>query len=378
MNKKTIKICFVSLLAYSLFNKKSHSSFGGAEVQLFNIVNELSNRNNINIDFIVGHNSDKHATELFKKIKILKVVNLSKENILNKITSAFRLFYYLIKSNSNIYIQRSAGAETGLVALYCKLFHKKFIYMTAHEIDCNGEYRKKNRFLGLLYEFGLKNAHLVITQNNDHKKILKKNYNINATIISNGFDIPNKIYSNTRDYILWVARLENWKQPEIFLNLAKKFPKEKFIMIAPSLSDKHYSNKIRSIAEKMKNLQSIPSVPFSEINSYFAKAKIFINTSTFEGFPNTFVQATMYGTPIISLNVNPVNFLNKYNCGYCANGDIDKLHQFTQKLLTDNKTWKQMSSNARKYAKENHDIKKNIIKLINLINHFPHNQKTLK
>ena len=41
------------------------------------------------------------------------------------------------------------------------------------------------------------------------------------------------------------------------------------------------------------------------------KSKILINTSSFEGFPNTFVQAWANGVPVISLKVDPDNIIKK-------------------------------------------------------------------
>ncbi len=42
-----------------------------------------------------------------------------------------------------------------------------------------------------------------------------------------------------------------------------------------------------------------------EVNAELANAHVLVNTSLYEGFPNTFIQAWMRRTVVVSLNVNP-------------------------------------------------------------------------
>jgi glycosyltransferase involved in cell wall biosynthesis len=188
--------------------------------------------------------------------------------------------------------------------------------------------------------------------------MLKNNFGINAFVFKSGYEILSGKYNGNKNFILWVARLDNWKQPEIFIELSTYFPNEKFIMISPQASDIKYTKRIRGLASECRNIEFISQVPFHEINEYFAKAKIFINTSKNEGFPNTFIQSAMNATPIISLNVNPDNFLEKYGCGFCSNGSFDDMLDKMKEILNNNSEWNKLSENAYNYAKENHDVSK--------------------
>lgn len=359
-----MKVCLVSFFAYPLFNPKYGVIFGGAEVQLFNLSQELSSDHEVS--FIVG-DFGQNIFESYNGINVISSVVLGeKYGFLKKIKSAIIQIIAMRKSGADIFIKRAAGPEVGIIAFYCKLFHKKFIYMTAHEIDCSGEYKRKNWLLGLLYEFGLKHADIVITQNTDHKKMLMDNYDIDADILPSGYDIP-QMRTEAGDYILWVARLDDWKQPEIFIKLARLFPNENFVMVAPFSGDKDYAEKIKIDAEKIKNIKFIPGVNFSGIDQYFKFAKLFVNTSRYEGFPNTFVQAAMHGVPIISLNVNPDNLIEKNNIGFCANNDFMEMKKYTELLLKDQGMYNTVSANAYKYAKKNHDIQEVYSKFINIL-----------
>lgn len=363
MNKKN-KITFLSLFVYPLFNKDSKVIFGGSEVQLFNLSNELIKKG-IEVSFVVGDYTNDYGVEEFNGMHIYKVFNLKKNNFLNKLIDSFRLFFYLYKINSDIYVVRAAGPEVGIAGFYCKLFRKNFVYMTAHEIDCSGEYRKRDKFLGRIYEYGLKKAMLVIAQNKEQQLLLKKTYNIEAPILKSGYEIPAINLQDKRDFILWVARLDTWKQPEKFIELAKFFPKEKFVMIAPVADNKKYADKIKQEAIKY-GINFISGVPFHKIDDYFKNAKLFVNTSKYEGFPNTFIQAAMHAKPILSLLVNPDGIF-KNNVGFCANNSFKELVEKLNVLLTDTNIYAKFSEGAYAYVKNNNDIKETADEFANLL-----------
>jgi len=366
LDMKNKKICFVSFFAYSLFNSKYSSNHGGAEVQLYLLAKELAKKQQYDVRFVVG-DFGQPKYEQYKQVHLIKAFPLIR-NQFKYITGIYyqlTFFLTLIRTNCDVYLQRAAGFETGLVALYCKLFHKKFIYMVASSIDVDKGFQKINPLANIFYEFGLKNATSIIAQNKDQQELLEQNYHLKSTVIKNSFPIPLHSSNIKKTYVLWVGTSQALKQPQIFLNLAKSLPQYHFTIIIPK-HDPDLWNNIFEQSKKIPNLHFIEKVPLSQINRYYAKAKLFINTSTFEGFPNTFVQATMNGTPIISLNVNPDNFLNKYKCGYCAIGDFTKLVNYTKVLLNNKTIYKKFSQNAYKYALNNHNIDRNIQKLIQL------------
>ncbi|MBN2089256.1 glycosyltransferase, partial [candidate division KSB1 bacterium] len=157
--------------------------------------------------------------------------------------------------------------------------------------------------------------------------------------------------------ILWTGRSADFKRPELFLNLTKLFPNQQFVMICQkAFDDNNYLN-LTSNAENIQNLEFINRIPFHEADNYFQLAKIYVNTSETEGFANTFVQACKCATPILSLKVNPDDFLNRYQCGLCAEGNWDRFVEQLKQLL-DPETAQKYGENGRKYAEEHHDIRK--------------------
>jgi glycosyltransferase involved in cell wall biosynthesis len=365
---KRTRVCFIAYYAYPLFNGESEAIFGGAEVQAVLFGKKLAEDRAYQVDFITG-NFGQATVEVYDNVRVHKLHRLDKKGIkyLKGIYYHWLLFYKIFKLDPDLCIQRSAGIQTGVIALYCKIFKKRFIYMTAHEFDCTGRFEKNNGISGKIFGFGLKYAYRVITQSREHQKLLEANYHIRSEVIENSFCIPEK-YIGEKKFVLWIARLAAWKQPEKFFLLADKFPERRFVMVAPEADDAGYAKFIKNKAVKIKNLEFIPGVDFERVDEYFKQAKIFINTSTHEGFPNTFVQAAMYATPVVSLNVNPDNFLNEYACGYCAGGDEEKMAEYVQRLLEDKNDWQQKSNNIYQYAQKKHNMRENIIKFKKIIN----------
>lgn len=291
----------------------------------------------------------------------------------NIIKALVNLFISLIQINPDILIQRSSGIPTALIALYSKIFKKKFIFSIAHEDDV---IKKGKLGIGaILYKFGLKNADFIIAQSENQILELeawrKEKFN-NIKVIKSGYEISDVDYV-AKKYILWVGRAIKWKRPELFLELAQKFSNEKFIMVFNKPLDLNYLSywkKIYNKAQEISNLKFIRSVPFSKIDKYFKDAKLYINTSLREGFPNTFLQALKNKTPILSLNVNPDNFLNTYRCGLNCNNDFNKLIKNLRVLLKNKTLYNDYVKNTFNYVKINHEIKnitEDWIKLINVL-----------
>lgn len=362
---KPVRVCFISLSAYHLFNPGIRSEFGGAELQLYYLATELAKDPQFEIIFVTS-DFGQPDIEVRVGVKLYKLFSPPKKpRYIRTIIEYIRLWLLLKKINADVYIQRAAGIITGWIALFCRLNRKKFIYMTAHDNDVVANKKPIWMPRGIMgdiiwwgFKKGLKMTDLVMVQHQTQKENLKRYYKREGYIRPSAHRIPEIRGQSNKECILWVARCEGWKQPEFFLELAEAFPEERFMMVCPASNDAGYFKKIKGLAAQLSNLKFVDYVPFNEIDDFFLGAKIFVNTSKDEGFPNTYIQALKSGTPIISLNVNPDEMLEKYNIGRCARGDHNQLGKYLKGLLNDKELWQVMLENAYKYAKNNHDIQK--------------------
>lgn len=358
-----IKVCIVSLYAYRLFDSKDEKSspFSGSEIQQYYLGRELAKDNNYKVSFIVGDfnkNQPKYKEVFFDTnvIHLFKSVNCGKRNILiDGIGDFWKLYRVMKRISADIYIIRGGGSFAGKVAFIAKtVLKKKFVYSSAHDRDSNGGFLKNHSWLvRRLFRNAINSANIVICQHEGQLVAFKNNLNVNAKVIKSMYPIETElpVYNQTRNFILWVGRLVTWKQPDLFIRLARQFPDEKFLLITNS-----DITELKKTVPDMNNLEVQQNVPLEDMDNHFRKAKLFINTSAQEGFPNTFVQATKNATPILSLHVDPDKMFEKYDIGRYAHGDFNQLTNNTRLLLDRDDLWYTSSKGAYYYAKENHDI----------------------
>jgi len=358
---KPLKICFISLNSYPLFLKKSTGYFGGAEVQISLIVKELMRDKKFEVSLIVG---DYGQNKIVKKGRLTIYKSLDKNEYI--MLSFLKAFITMVKIKADVFVARTANPLAGVVAIFCKLFNKKFVYMAAHEWDCQkdfGNYLKNIR--KLFFRLGLIQADLIIVQTKTQQKNLKKDFGLSSQLMASVIK-PWKLKKTfKREFILWVSRADDWKRPLSYIKLAKKIPQQKFVMICRQGKDIKLFNQVKKQAKFQSNLKFLPVIPIEEIMRFFAKAKLFINTSEEEGFPNTFLQAGMTKTPVLSLKVNPNQYFNKYNCGLVADNKQKQMTKLCYKMLNNPKMLAIMGDNHYDYVKKNHSFKNiNIFKQV--------------
>jgi len=338
-NSRVTKVCFIAPKAYPLFNPDVKKVFGGAEVDLYFLATELAKDENFAVSFIVAD-------------RVIKSVNFNK----NPIAGTAKVWQAMHAADSHIYFQEAVSWGTFLVALFCSSHKRTFVYRTGNQGESDGTFLKGQRLLKKAFSWSLHKAGAVIVQNEIDKENMYNSIGIDSIVIPNGQPLLESDRKK-RDTVLWVGRSTHLKRPELFIKLAKNFPDETFTMICQEATgDRNYKSLLAE-AEEVDNLQFMKAVPFARVNSYFQQAKVFVNTSDSEGFPNTFIQACNCATPILSLNVNPDDFINRHNCGISCNADWQRMVDSLRDMLQEDRHL-EMGANAKKYVRERHDLKK--------------------
>ncbi len=365
--------------AYPLFNQDITGYAGGAEVDVYNQVIRLAASGEYDIQILVSDFGQDDIEE-FNNIKLvkLKYMNVTGKSIYHKIIRKIIYFHQLFNIDADIFITKSANEIVGWMALVQKVFRgKKMIYRFAldtetdleaykNSLPANGAEKHRQYYL---FKYGLYHADVLIAQTERQKNMLKLKLGLDSQVIKNGFCVHENIEVFDKGSILWVARARRNKRPDLFIELAKRLPQKQFIMIAPFDSfNPEESAKVMAMIDEftrnMDNIRVLGFVPFSEIQVYFDRACLFVNTSDVEGFPNTYIQACLGSTPILSYNVNPDGLIDRYQLGYYCDNNTEKAVDFI-KNLTDEKV-SYYGGNALKYVKDNHDINKIIEKYIEL------------
>ena len=111
-------------------------------------------------------------------------------------------------------------------------------------------------------------------------------------------------------------------------------------------------NKLRNAAAEVNNLEFLGFVPYKEVNGYYQRAKLFVNTSYTEGFPNSFLQSWVRGTPVVSF-FDPDGLIDKKYLGKSVT-DLDEMQRTIKSLLDNEQEYSQISVNSIEYATKHH------------------------
>ncbi len=346
-----IRVCFIAPKAYPLFNPAVKKVFGGAEVDLYFLATELAKDESFTVSFITA-DYGQEKVKAIKNVKVIKSLSFRE----NPLAGAIKVWRAMRTADTRIYFQEAASWGTFLAALFCKLHKAMFVYRSASQRECDGTYLRQHYFAGKAFRWSLRTAAQVVVQNEADQEGLERTIGVHSIVIPNAHHLPVLSDSN-RDTVLWVGRSVAVKRPELFIDLAEKMPDEHFTMICQRATGDDKYEELVERAGRVKNLEFIKRVGFDQVESYFQRAKVFVNTSESEGFPNTFIQACKCAAPVLSLRVNPDNFLSKYKCGICADDDWGEFVQQLRAMLESGKLT-EYGKNARQYAERKHDIRR--------------------
>ncbi|MCK4330056.1 glycosyltransferase family 4 protein [candidate division WOR-3 bacterium] len=355
---KNKSICFVAPEAYPLLAKTKHHSVGGAEVQQVLIAKELK-KYGFDVSFVVG----SYATKLIENVDGIRIIKSSSRysgGKLNYLLTLFALFIALRKANADVYFLRSPKHLLGVIGFYCRFKKRKFIFSSSIDYDSNLKHIREteSNISRILFFYGIKQADAVVAQSNHQRRQFEMNFGLNSILIKNmqplTFSIPSK---ELPPVALWVGTAYERKRPHLFLELAKTIPFSRFRMVVAPGRGKKLNEAIEEHAKEISNLEYLGFIPYHKINEQYARASILINTSRWEGFPNTFLQAWANKTPAVSLEIDPDEVICKNKLGFHSS-TFDKMVKDIKLLLKNENLRREMGENARKYVEREHDIKK--------------------
>ena len=344
-----ITICFIAPKAYPLFNPEAEGVFGGAEVDLYYLATELARDGRFDVSFIVADYGQEDA-ERIEGVTVLKSLDFRK----NALSGARRIWRAMRRADADLYMLEAASAGVPLAGLFCRRHRRVLVYRTASQAECDGTYLKAHPVLGRAFRTALRKAGLIVVQNKGDKDSMKRTIGVTPVVIPNMHRVR-PIEQRERDTILWVGRSAAIKRPDLFVRLAEMTPGESFTMICQHATGDLRYDGLLDRARAVENLSFVQRVPFHEIDEYFLRAKVFVNTSDSEGYPNTFIQAAKAAVPILSLNVNPDGFLDRYSCGLCCGGNTQRLADSLGFMLADDR-YENIGRNGRKYVEQHHDL----------------------
>ena len=266
---------------------------------------------------------------------------------------ASRLFAALLAADADVYYQSPAGAATGITAWFCRMTGRKFIFRVASDSDCGREHGRLPMWRDRrLFDFGLKRADLVAAQTEVQAQMLREHHGLQSSVVNMLVEPPRRGGLAGKDIdVLWLSNLRALKRPELVLELARQLPQVKFTLAGgpmPQASGFTYFEDVTAAAARLPNVSMPGAVRYTDSGTWIDRAKIFLNTSSIEGFPNTFLQAWIRAVPVVSF-FDPDGLIRRLQLG-AVPASIDDMREAIRGLLEVDVYRENIGRRARDFA----------------------------
>ena len=352
------RICFVGLDNLPVLCREfGHHGAGGEQVQHSLLARALARRG-LPVSMVVAdYGQPLHmerdgialhrAHGLTEGVPVLRFVH-------PRIT---RLWAALRRADADVYYVSCAGPQLAVVAAFARRHGRRVVFRIAHDRDCDPRQLlvrwARDR---ALYAWGLRRADTVLAQTSQQARALRLHYGVGARIAGmlvegDGADLP---WAQRDLDVLWVNNLRPFKRPDLALQLARRLPELRLAMVGgPQSGHEVLFERTRAAAQTLPQLRFEGAVPYHEVHDYYGRARVFVNTSDTEGFPNSYLQAWRRGTPTVAF-FDPDRTIARHGLGQAV-GSVDEMVEAVRHLAQREDAWRAASRRCRTFMNRQHD-----------------------
>lgn len=263
----------------------------------------------------------------------------------------------LTRSRPSAVVHRSAGAEAGVIALWCRATRRRFVYSASSTVDFTFETLRHRPRDVRLHRLGLRLAYAVVVQSDEQ-----------AALAATAEVAPERIHvirsiaqpadpAGIREAFVWAGGGASYKRPGAFLDLAAALPDARFVMVLAGRSDSEQAVSEDDLAERASGLPNVEltrTLSRDELLGRLSRAVAIVNTSEIEGMPNTFLEAWARGVPALSLTVDPDGLIASHDLGIAANGSWDAFVAGARRLWAGRSEQRSAPAATRAYVAAHH------------------------
>lgn len=369
MNELTLavnRICFISPSAFSYFEPDTSLAMGGAERQIYLLSQRLSERYNIQV--VVGDFGQPKKVD-YQNVTLQRGHQTGPVNSIKKLKKPIDLFAAMRRSQADLFICRNPPKLASITSIISRLLDVPWIYHIANDAYINSPPQNVSNPFQLAFRNAIRKSDTVISQTNNQKELLRQSYGKDSIVVPNGYpSVESNVSINRRSKFIWVGRFDKkQKRPHLYLDIAEDLPQYKFELIGDGKINHKYTEKIKERAKNIKNVDYRGMVAPDEIYKNYQEAYALINTSAYEGFPNTFLEAWRCKTPVLSLKVNPNRFVETTPNQPYPNGSVDDLIKIADKVATSVSYRREIGKSVYQFFKQNYLIDQVSKKYISVI-----------
>jgi glycosyltransferase involved in cell wall biosynthesis len=346
----------------------------GAELQVKALLEKLIAADSFDIHYVARKIDSSHQPQGYSLHRVTPRRQISAYYLLD-VPGVVRL---LERLQPDVIYQRVATAYTAAAAYFARKHKRRLVWHISSDRDLmprpwRPSWRSSLEQLNQgLIGYSARRADVIIVQNAEQAALLRKHYGrSDAVHIPNFHPAPAAPIAKADDRILvcWVANIKPLKQPELFVRLASDLRHRcdvEFVIVGAQQMNTDAWQRLLASMRDLPNLKYLGPQSHSEVEQLIANAHLLVNTSTIEGFPNTFIQAWLREVPVVSLSVNPDGVFDADRYGICAHGSYDRLRQAVEQLIQDASQRREIGARASAFARERF-TERNIERIIQVL-----------
>lgn len=335
---------------------------GGAEYQAHQLAEELSRRERVRVTYLARTAPDV-ADLPYQLRRMGDPTGFRRRSTL---FDAQGLLQILGDVRPDVIYQRMKQGYTAICAHYARRVGVPLVFHAASDPDTDGRWFRKhlslNTPLDLLEvavgNWGLRRAAHVVVQTGKQGRLLERNFGREpSALIPNSQplprELPHKISGGLR--VLWVSNIKEVKRPSLFLELAERLAHREdveFWMVGRPGSHRNIRSTMVAIRRSTR-VRYFGELSLERVNELMARADVFVNTSSFEGFPNTFIQAWGRGAIVASLAVDVDGGMEARGIGYCT-GNLARMSEVIGRLAESPDLRREIAERAFAHAWQEH------------------------
>jgi glycosyltransferase involved in cell wall biosynthesis len=366
---RNMRIAFLTGTAYHLLIDGESSEVGGSQIQQVYLGKELAERGH-DVFFIEEESAEKEPQSV-KNVEVCIRKQPNTSNRILQISSWISNSYKVLnRINPDIVYARVLSFDLIPLLIASRLTSSKLVYCFANDSEATSDPEifkssiTNSRFYKSIIGRTLSSVDLLIAQNKLQRRSAIRRFSTEIAQIPNGYPIA-QVCSQSglfscieRPVILWVGNIRGVKDPFSFLDLAASLPEYYFVMVGGKRNrEAELYDEVVARTKEITNIRFEGFIPQTEINEYYARANVFVNTSKSEGFPNTFLESWAHGVPVASLNSDPDGLIRENGLGIVSDGNIESLATGLRNLVAAQRESRELSAKCKDFVEENFSIK---------------------
>ena len=347
-----MKILFLSSYAHLVLERSATRVSGGAELQVALLARELAGRGIEAV--ILGGETGQRDGAVIDEVRIRSGGKFHSGNAGEMLGAVPRVFSVIREERPDwVFLLGWTAWMAAVVAMRGVLGYRAG-FICGLDSELTGDFRRENPVRGGLFEWGVARCDLRFAMTERQRELFAQRGW--SCAMSRNLILPRSFPNAGVKEVdfLWVSRCQPVKRPHVFLDLVEALPEFSFEMVCPR-EDVGLWESVAARAAKLTNLQFIEKVPYHEIQGRYDAARVFVNTSEWEGWPNSFIQAGLGGTALLSLDVNPDGIFERFGLGRFAGWDFEKLKSEARGMMGDAVGLARMQEGCARFVAEMHD-----------------------